>query len=230
MSTKSNPEKTKSNPEVDISSSDMAFLFECLRNLDESKNVDLVNVADIMGYTNVQSVGNRFRNLRKKHGINLDCKSGGTVKGKGAAKDTKSDDTAPAPAPATKTRKGSKAKAAEEADDAEETPAASGVDSPKVVLSPAKKTRARKGAKVSAKPIPATGPVNKIKDSGNTSNGMYKKKSSYVANTKVKRTSNWGVNLFRQTEIAIMQEEALLAEVMMFSNCEACLIESLADL
>ncbi|KAL4999282.1 hypothetical protein BDV10DRAFT_184445 [Aspergillus recurvatus] len=47
---------------------DAIFGFECLRNIRDGK-VDLVAVAQAMQYTNVDSVSNRFRALRKKYGF-----------------------------------------------------------------------------------------------------------------------------------------------------------------
>ena len=43
--------------------------------------VDLGKVAEVMGYNSVGSVGNRFRLLRKRYRLNLECKNT-TVKGK----------------------------------------------------------------------------------------------------------------------------------------------------
>ncbi|KAL6231065.1 hypothetical protein BDW75DRAFT_244271 [Aspergillus navahoensis] len=47
---------------------DVIFGFECLRNIRDGK-VDLVAVAQALQYTNVDSVSNRFRALRKKYGF-----------------------------------------------------------------------------------------------------------------------------------------------------------------
>ncbi|KAL4988233.1 hypothetical protein BDW68DRAFT_177121 [Aspergillus falconensis] len=47
---------------------DAIFGFECLRNIRDGK-VDLVAVAQALQYTNVDSVSNRFRALRKKYGF-----------------------------------------------------------------------------------------------------------------------------------------------------------------
>lgn len=41
--------------------------------------VDLTKVANALNYTNVQSVGNRYRIFRKKYGINLNCVTGSGV-------------------------------------------------------------------------------------------------------------------------------------------------------
>ncbi|KAF9886627.1 hypothetical protein FE257_011267 [Aspergillus nanangensis] len=72
----------KASPEGDtINNNDAVFVFECLKNLDDSKNVDLAAVAGALQYTNVASVGNRFRAIRKRYGFNkLDCTFKGPFK------------------------------------------------------------------------------------------------------------------------------------------------------
>lgn len=92
--------------------------------------VDLTKVANALHYTNVQSVGNRYRQFRKKYGVNLNC-----VSGSGAL--------------VTKAGDANAASAEADADEAEKTPVKTPVKTPR-------KPRARKGAKVSSDPIPAT--------------------------------------------------------------------------
>ena len=79
--------------------------------------VDLGKVASVMGYTNVASVGNRFRSIRKRYNLRLECKNTGAPSkaknGSGASKrkdtpdsgpdDADASDT-PVPAPAKKPR------------------------------------------------------------------------------------------------------------------------------
>lgn len=72
--------------ESDISQSDTQFIFECLKNLDQDRQVylshpcpfntttlttqvNLSQVAAALGYSNVASVGNRLRSLRKRYGF-----------------------------------------------------------------------------------------------------------------------------------------------------------------
>ncbi|KAI9372161.1 hypothetical protein BJX61DRAFT_542985 [Aspergillus egyptiacus] len=63
----------------DISPQEIRFGFECLRNIDKDGKVDLAKVGEALGYSNVASVGNRFRDLRKRYGFTtLECKTGST--------------------------------------------------------------------------------------------------------------------------------------------------------
>ncbi|RDW70748.1 uncharacterized protein DSM5745_08259 [Aspergillus mulundensis] len=62
---------TTDNSAVDAK--DAAFGFACLRNIRDGK-VNLVGVANALNYSNVRSVGNRFRALREKYGFTgLEC-------------------------------------------------------------------------------------------------------------------------------------------------------------
>lgn len=90
--------------------------------------VDLGSVAQSMGYTNVASVGNRFRLLRKRYNLRLECKNtGNTNRSKGTScGPVKSKDISDS-----------------SSDPADDTP-----------MSP-KKPR---GRKLDSKPIPASGP------------------------------------------------------------------------
>lgn len=101
-----------------------------------NNQVDLSGVGEALGYTNVNSVGNRFRRMRDKYGFTgLECTNGNgmTMKEKPASPKKEADGTG---TPA-KRRPGR----------------------------PPKSAGLRKGAKVStADPIPATGPVAKNGD------------------------------------------------------------------
>lgn len=94
--------------------------------------MDLSSVGEALGYTNVNSVGNRFRRMRDKYGFTgLECTNGNgiTVKEKPASPKEDVDGTGTP----TKRRPG---------------------------RPPKKATSPRKGAKIStADPISATGPV-----------------------------------------------------------------------
>ncbi|KAL3476800.1 hypothetical protein BJX99DRAFT_258135 [Aspergillus californicus] len=67
----------------DIPAQDIRFGFECLRNIEadgKALQVNLTGIRDAMGYSNVNSVGNRFRELRKRYGFpTLECKTGASV-------------------------------------------------------------------------------------------------------------------------------------------------------
>ncbi|GAD97998.1 hypothetical protein ANI_1_2588014 [Paecilomyces variotii No. 5] len=65
--------------EGSIPRDDFGFALECLKSIDDNHNVDLTKVANALNYTNVQSVGNRYRVFRKKYGINLHCVTGSGV-------------------------------------------------------------------------------------------------------------------------------------------------------
>ncbi|KAL2821772.1 hypothetical protein BDW59DRAFT_164110 [Aspergillus cavernicola] len=74
MATKSNTTATEPDG---VPQNDIRFSFEILRNIDTDGKVDLTKIAEAMGYTNVNSVGNRFRELRKRYGfMTLECKAG----------------------------------------------------------------------------------------------------------------------------------------------------------
>ncbi|KAL5336260.1 hypothetical protein BJX70DRAFT_286290 [Aspergillus crustosus] len=123
----------------DPNQQDVRFGFECLKSIDKDGKVDLGKVGSALGYTNIYSVGNRFRAMRTKYGFtSLESKTGTTpLKEKTTPKaNANSNDGTP-----TKRARG--------------RPALGGT--------PTKTTGvARKRAKVStAEPIPATGPVFK---------------------------------------------------------------------
>ncbi|KAE8388302.1 hypothetical protein BDV23DRAFT_185522 [Aspergillus alliaceus] len=142
---------------------DCQFIFECLKNLDDSRTVNLTNVGAVLGYTNTASVGNRFRAIRKRYGFtNLEA----------TAKPANGSTVLSGPVPSTTPGQGkgndssagikkSMAKAEEperpvipDDSEAEVIIAAKGPKS-KAKLSPKKGTR--KGAKVTSPHIPATG-------------------------------------------------------------------------
>ncbi|KAL4943887.1 hypothetical protein BDV06DRAFT_220846 [Aspergillus oleicola] len=55
------------------SQQDVQFGFECLRNIKDGK-VDLAGVMAALNYKNINSVGNRFRAMKKAYGFTgLDC-------------------------------------------------------------------------------------------------------------------------------------------------------------
>ncbi|PKY04733.1 hypothetical protein P168DRAFT_317783 [Aspergillus campestris IBT 28561] len=82
--------KSKSDTNVDgeVTPQDAKFIVECLKSIGDDKMVNLVKVADALGYTNVASVGNRFRAVRKRYGFEqLEAKSTGmSITPKGKAK------------------------------------------------------------------------------------------------------------------------------------------------
>ncbi|BCS18933.1 uncharacterized protein APUU_11761S [Aspergillus puulaauensis] len=131
----SNIDSNNTNNPDEPASQDVRFGFECLRNIKDGK-VDLSGVGEALGYTNVNSVGNRFRRMRDKYGFTgLECTNGNgmTMKEKPASPKKEADGTG---TPA-KRRPGR----------------------------PPKNAGLRKGAKVStADLIPATGPVAKNGD------------------------------------------------------------------
>ena len=99
-------------------------------------------MADALGYTNVASVGNRFRALRKRYAMNnLDAKFGSGV--------LKSASTI---ADAPKQAEGKDTEAAEGVDAQEQ----SEPELPTPIKPKAKKATPRKGAKTTSKPVPAT--------------------------------------------------------------------------
>lgn len=107
-------------------------------------------MADALGYKNVNSVGNRFRQMRGKYGFtSLECTTGASPakpkpSKKAAAKGVSQDNME---------------------DENEDPGTGSGAPAKKGPGRPAKKPR--KGAKVSTdKPIPATGPAVKNEESG----------------------------------------------------------------
>ncbi|GIK02106.1 hypothetical protein Aspvir_006149 [Aspergillus viridinutans] len=133
-----------SNPETngeDINSADANFIIECLKHLNESKQVDIGKVATALKYSNVLSARNRLRTLSKRYGFpNLECKfsSSPTKAGKaGAVGEAAKDGTA-----------------------GEEDAPSSGETVQSSPSKPGRKPAARKGAKANSKPIPATGPVS----------------------------------------------------------------------
>ncbi|OJJ43241.1 hypothetical protein ASPZODRAFT_19646 [Penicilliopsis zonata CBS 506.65] len=143
----------------EIKPDDAAFIIECTKHMGEDRIVDLSKVAEAMGYANVNSVGNRLRALRKRHGIKLECKMGSGASPVKAKVDT-SGKAAPAKGKTGGDKKAGKKTGATgggktAATEGEET------DSEPIlsysVLAGAKRQRARKGAKVSSnEPIPAT--------------------------------------------------------------------------
>ncbi|KAL4802774.1 hypothetical protein BDV18DRAFT_163736 [Aspergillus unguis] len=105
------------------------------------EEVDLAGVGAALGYKNVQSVGNRFRQMRQKFGFpSLECTAGSS------------------PARKKTAAKGKDVNGEDNGDDEAVTPTPSPVK--RGAASASKKSR--KGAKVSTeKPIPATAPVVK---------------------------------------------------------------------
>ncbi|RAH62099.1 hypothetical protein BO85DRAFT_501766 [Aspergillus piperis CBS 112811] len=129
------------NAGLEIPYADAQFFLACLQCMGDDKQIDLTKVGDMMGYSNVASVGNRFRAIRKRPNLNsIEAKSGsGVLKSAGANGD-----------------KDKGAAGATEAGDgvAEQ----SGSDVPTPVKPKGRKVAARKGAKATtSKPIPATG-------------------------------------------------------------------------
>ncbi|OJJ74885.1 hypothetical protein ASPBRDRAFT_52873 [Aspergillus brasiliensis CBS 101740] len=137
--TKSKTAKSN-NTGQDISDADARFFLACLRCMGDDKQIDLTKVGDMLGYSNVASVGNRFRALRKRYGmVNLEATSGSGVLKSASANGDKND----------------KATGTTEAGDGVE--GESDLDVPATTKPKGKKVAARKGAKASSKPIPATG-------------------------------------------------------------------------
>ncbi|KAE8356632.1 hypothetical protein BDV28DRAFT_144957 [Aspergillus coremiiformis] len=142
---------------------DCQFIFECLRNIDESKTVNLTDVGLALGYTNTASVGNRFRAVRKKYGfLNLDATSKSSSMTTNLTAPVSS--SPPGQAKNKNTSAGRKKSVSKTepsevppvADDSEaERIAALETSKAKKKLSP--KKGARKGAKVTSTPIVATG-------------------------------------------------------------------------
>ncbi|KAF7172644.1 hypothetical protein CNMCM5623_004794 [Aspergillus felis] len=131
---------TESNVE-DINGADATFIIECLKNLNESKQVDIGKVATVLKYSNVQSARNRLRTLSKRYGFpNLECKYSGTPTKAGKA--------------------GAIVEAAKDGTAGDEGASSSGETFQSSPSKPARKPAARKGAKANSKPIPATGPVS----------------------------------------------------------------------
>ncbi|GFF34735.1 hypothetical protein IFM46972_04328 [Aspergillus udagawae] len=125
-----------------VSSADAVFIIECLKHLNESKQVDIGKVAAALKYSNVQSARNRLRTLGKRYGFpNLECKFPATPTKAGKAGDigeAVKDDTA-----------------------GDEDASSSGETVQSSPSKPARKPAARrKGAKANSKPIPATGPMS----------------------------------------------------------------------
>ncbi|RHZ65671.1 uncharacterized protein CDV56_108169 [Aspergillus thermomutatus] len=136
---------SSTNPETngeEINGADAIFIIECLKHLNESKQVDIGKVATALKYSNVASAGNRFRALRKRYGFaNLECKNSSTPTKAGKA--------------------GATGKAAKDGPAADEDVSSPGETVPSSPSKPARKPAAgRKGAKANSKPIPATGPVD----------------------------------------------------------------------
>ncbi|GIJ84732.1 hypothetical protein Asppvi_003583 [Aspergillus pseudoviridinutans] len=132
------------NPETngeDINSADAHFIIECLKHLNDSKQVDISKVAVAFKYSNVLSARNRLRTLSKRYGFpNLECKFSST------------------PTKAGKT--GAIGEAAKDGTAGDEDASSSGETVQSSPSKPARKPAARKGAKANSKPIPATGPVS----------------------------------------------------------------------
>ncbi|KAE8368826.1 hypothetical protein BDV27DRAFT_153650 [Aspergillus caelatus] len=143
-----------------LSQQDGRFIIECLRNIDESRTVNLTNVGAAMGYTNTASVGNRFRAIRKRYGFpNLEA----TTKPSNA--NTTSAASVLITPPGQGKRKGpsggrkkSMTKTEEPKDpfitDNSEAETIITIEVPKVKAAP--KKGVRKGAKVTSTPISAT--------------------------------------------------------------------------
>ncbi|GAB1191894.1 hypothetical protein BDV32DRAFT_144181 [Aspergillus pseudonomiae] len=143
-----------------LSQQDGRFLIECLRNIDESRAVNLTNVGATMGYTNTSSVANRFRALRKRYDFpNLDAT---TKPSNASATSTASVSTTPSGKGKRKGpgvgRKKKATKSGEFEDpfitDDSEAETIIAAEVPKVKATP--KKGARKGAKVTSTPTPAT--------------------------------------------------------------------------
>ncbi|KAL2868728.1 uncharacterized protein BJX67DRAFT_379679 [Aspergillus lucknowensis] len=82
------------NQDNEIPPQDIRFGFECLRNIDGDGKVDLGAVGEALGYSNVNSVGNRFRELRKRYGFTrLECKTGSPTKAKAKSTSQPADAT-----------------------------------------------------------------------------------------------------------------------------------------
>ncbi|BCS08295.1 similar to An01g06010 [Aspergillus luchuensis] len=132
------------NAGLEIPYADAQFFLACLQCMGDDKQIDLTKVGDMMGYSNVASVGNRFRAIRKRYNLNnIEAKSGsGVLKSAGA--------------------NGDKDKGAAGATEAGDGVAElSGSDVPTPVKPKGRKVAARKGAKATtSKPIPATGTLN----------------------------------------------------------------------
>ncbi|PWY85156.1 hypothetical protein BO83DRAFT_394601 [Aspergillus eucalypticola CBS 122712] len=129
------------NAGLEIPYADAQFFLACLQCMGDDKQIDLTKVGDMMGYSNVASVGNRFRAIRKRYNLNnIEAKSGsGVLKSAGANGD-----------------KDKGAAGATEAGDAVAEQSDSDVPTP--VKPKGRKVAARKGAKATtSKPIPATG-------------------------------------------------------------------------
>ncbi|KAA8643640.1 hypothetical protein EYZ11_005933 [Aspergillus tanneri] len=185
----------------DISQQDAKFIMECVKNLDQNKQVDLAKVGEALGYTNVASVGNRFRVLRKRYGFaNLDCINTspapkiGVAKGESPATPTK---------PAGKSTRSKSAKAinamADETVTIKAEDKGSDVSMDDEPVSPVKaktvspRKAPRKGAKVSSKPIPATGPVTS--DAGTSNTGA-----------KIKKEDGISTALLEAVEVVVKKE------------------------
>ncbi|PLB45256.1 hypothetical protein P170DRAFT_479773 [Aspergillus steynii IBT 23096] len=151
--------KSTTTPEGEVSQQDAKFIVECVKNLDSNKQVDLVKVGEALGYTNVVSVANRFRLLRKRHGFpNLECTNASA----------KGDDKLSA----ATTKANGKARAATAANSGETFPESTEDGEPAASVKPSakKKVTRRKGAKVSSKPIPASASKSKGLKTENSQN------------------------------------------------------------
>ncbi|RAL02426.1 uncharacterized protein BO80DRAFT_443736 [Aspergillus ibericus CBS 121593] len=147
MATPTKATVAKSNSAVEISQPDAQFFLACLQNFGEDKQIDLTKVADALGYTNVASVGNRFRALRKRYAMNhLEAKAGS-----GAPKGVKPTDNV---TDATKQPDGNETEA--NGADGVDTKEDSESELPTPVKPKAKQAAPRKGAKTTSKPVPAT--------------------------------------------------------------------------
>ncbi|KJK63110.1 hypothetical protein P875_00034056 [Aspergillus parasiticus SU-1] len=162
-----------------LNQQDARFIIECLRSIDESRAVILANVGAALGYTNIASVANRFRAIRKRYGFtNLEA----TTKPSNASTTSTTSPTAPSGQGKRKGtgvgRKKYVAKTGESEDpfvtDNSEAETIIAVEVPKVKATP--KKGARKGAKVTSTPIPATdlGPTKGDKHSKTTSESKVK--------------------------------------------------------
>ncbi|PWY94928.1 hypothetical protein BO94DRAFT_620435 [Aspergillus sclerotioniger CBS 115572] len=141
MTTPAKATVAKSNSAGEISQADAKFFLACLQSFGDDKQIDLTKVADTLGYTNVASVGNRFRALRKRHVMNnVDARTGSGVL-KGAYTMTE----------IPKQTEDKETEATEEIEAKED----SEPELPTPVKPKAKKAAPRKGAKTTSKPVPA---------------------------------------------------------------------------
>ncbi|KAE8152426.1 hypothetical protein BDV25DRAFT_137875 [Aspergillus avenaceus] len=149
MSSNTNPTENG-----EISQADARFIFECLKHLDENRQVALPTVATALGYTNVASAANRFRSVRKRYGFE---KLDATCTLKAPQTTTTPVDKSSAKAPRTGKKAGPQTDAVENSDSS----SAETIIDPEAVAaamakrSPRKTPTPRKGAKLTSKPVSA---------------------------------------------------------------------------